>query len=230
MKKKTFYTEAAYLCGLGLIALGVALMEKADFGVSMVVAPAYVLYRYVNPLWPPFTFGMAEYCFQAVLLGIMALALRRFRPAWLFSFLTAVIYGFILDGCMALAAPLPAAAWWQRGLLYAGGMLLSAAGVAMMFRTYLSPEVYELFVKTVSGHFGIGISRFKTGYDCVSCVLAVALSFLCFGFGHFVGVRWGTAVCALINGWLIGRCSALYDRLWDFKDRFAGRAFFLGRD
>ena len=25
MKKKTFYTEAAYLCGLGLIALGVAL-------------------------------------------------------------------------------------------------------------------------------------------------------------------------------------------------------------
>ena len=41
MQKKTLiYSEAAYLIGLVVLAFGVALMEAADFGVSMVVAPA----------------------------------------------------------------------------------------------------------------------------------------------------------------------------------------------
>ena len=42
--KKTFYTELAYALGLVFIALGAALMEKANFGVSMIVAPAYLIY------------------------------------------------------------------------------------------------------------------------------------------------------------------------------------------
>lgn len=45
MMKKTFYTEWAYVAGLLLIAAGVVLMEKADFGMSMIVAPAYLLHR-----------------------------------------------------------------------------------------------------------------------------------------------------------------------------------------
>ena len=66
MKKPRFYTELSYILGLSVLALGVAFMEKADFGVSMVVAPAYVLYRAISPTLPFFTFGMAEYCFQAL--------------------------------------------------------------------------------------------------------------------------------------------------------------------
>ena len=69
-------------------------MEKADFGVSMVVAPAYLLYRWLSPAWSFVTFGMAEYCLQAVLLLAMCLLLRRFRVSYLFSFVTAVVYGY----------------------------------------------------------------------------------------------------------------------------------------
>ena len=43
--KKTFYCEAAYAIGLACLALSTALMATADFGVSMVVAPAYILHR-----------------------------------------------------------------------------------------------------------------------------------------------------------------------------------------
>ena len=43
--KRTFSTELAYVFGIVFVARGVVLMEKADFGVSMVVAPAYLLYR-----------------------------------------------------------------------------------------------------------------------------------------------------------------------------------------
>ena len=118
--KRKFSTELAYVFGIVLVALGVVLMEKADFGVSMVVAPAYLLYRWLSPMWSFVTFGMAEYCLQAVL--------------------------------------------------------------------------------------------------------------LVFGLWHFEGVKWGTIVCALINGWIIGRFSAFYEKHWSFYDRFSWRRFFEGEN
>ena len=224
--KRRFSTELAYVMGITLVAFGTALMEKANFGVSMVVAPAYVLYRWLSPTCRFVTFGMAAYSFQALLLIAMMLLIRRFRFSYLFSFVTAVIYGFVLDGFIRLCVPLPNGTIWLRLAYYTTGMLLSAAGVSAMFHTYIAPEVYELFVKEVSAHFHVDINEFKTAYDCASCLLAVVLSFLFFGFGHFVGVRWGTAVCALLNGWLIGRFSALYEKHWTFYDRFSWRKLF----
>ena len=41
---KTFSTELVYVFGIVFVAWGVVLMEKADFGVSLVVAPAHLLY------------------------------------------------------------------------------------------------------------------------------------------------------------------------------------------
>ncbi len=225
--KRKFSTETAYILGIVFIALGVVLMEKADFGVSMVVAPAYLLYRWLSPTWGFVTFGMAEYCLQAVLLLAMALVLRRFRVSYLFSFVTAVVYGFVLDGFMLLAAMLSAELMWQRGGCYLLGMLFCSAGVSAMFHTYISPEVYELFVKEVSARFGVKISRFKTAYDCSSCLFGVIMSFFIFGLWHFEGVKWGTILCALINGWIIGRFSAFYEKHWTFYDRFPWRKYFM---
>ena len=224
--KRKFSTELAYVFGIVFVAFGVVLMEKADFGVSMVVAPAYLLYRWLSPVWRFVTFGMAEYCLQAVLLLIMVLIIRRFRMSYLFSFVTAVIYGFVLDGFMALGAMLPVDMFWQRIIYYTLGMLFCAAGVSAMFHTYISPEVYELFVKEVSAHFHININKFKTFYDCTSCLIGVLLSFMVFGIWHFEGVKLGTVFCALINGWIIGRFSAFYEKHWSFYDRFNWRKYF----
>lgn len=164
--KKKFSTELAYVLGIVLVAWGVVLMEKADFGVSMVVAPAYLLYRWLSPAWHFFTFGMAEYCLQAVLLLAMSLLLRRFRISYLFSFVTAVVYGVVLDALMFLGAMLPSGGLALRGIYYAAGMLFCAAGVSAMFHTYISPEVYELFVKEVSAHFGVDIAESRPAAPC----------------------------------------------------------------
>ena len=224
--KKRFSSELAYVLGIVFVAMGVVFMEKADFGVSMVVAPAYLLYRWLSPTWSFVTFGMAEYCLQAVLLLVMALVIRRFRVSYLFSFITAVVYGFVLDGFMSLGAMFPVDFLWQRAIYYVVGMLFSSAGVSAMFHTYISPEVYELFVKEVSAHFHVNINKFKTAYDCTSCLIGIIMSFLIFGFGRFVGVNWGTIVCALINGTIIGFFSAFYEKHWTFYDRFPWRSFF----
>ncbi len=225
-KKPIFYAEAAYLLGLLALALGVAAMEAADFGVSMVVAPAYLIYRKLSLTLPFFTFGMAEYCLQAVLLAVTMLLLRRFRLSWFLTFATAVFYGFLLDGCMALIAPIPHNTLVLRLAFYVVGVLLCSVGVSLVFHTYLPPEAYELFVKLVSQKFGVNINVFKTGYDIISMLVGVALSFCFFGFGTFVGVKLGTLACALINGFLIGRFSKLFERFFMFRDALPWRRFF----
>jgi len=225
-EKKTFYTELAYIVGLVLLALGASLMEKADFGVSMIVAPAYLLYLKISEIWPFFTFGMAEYLMQFVLLLLMFLVLRRVRLSYFFSFITALAYGIILDSFMLLCGCMGELSLGGRSACYIIGMVFSSLGVAFIFHTYIAPEVYELFVKEVSAKWNLPLTKCKTVYDCISCVFAVALSFLFFGFGHFEGVKWGTIVCALLNGAMIGVMSSVIEKLWDFKDGMKFRKFF----
>ena len=224
--KRTFYTELAYVFGLLFVAFGVAFMEKSDFGVSMVVAPAYLLHLKISETYSFFTFGMAEYTLQAVLLIIMMIILRKFRLSYLFSFVTAFIYGMILDLCMMIIAGIPTDNMAMRLFLYVLGMWLCAIGISLFFHTYIAPEVYELFVKEVSAKCNVEIHRFKTGYDICSCLIGVILSFCFFGLWVFRGVKWGTIFCALINGTMIGLCSKFFDRFFEFKDGLKLRKFF----
>lgn len=226
MKKKTFYTEASYVIGLVVLAFSSALIEAADFGVSMVVAPAYLLHLKISQFLPFFSFGMAEYAFQAILLILMIIILRKFKITYLFSFVTVVLYGLALDGSIALLSFVPNEHIAARILLFVLGLVGCSASVSLFFHTYISPEVYELFVKEISAKFGIKISKLKTIYDCSSCVLAVVMSFVFFGFGHFEGVKLGTVICALLNGFLIGEFSKFYEKHFDFKDKFKLRKYF----
>lgn len=225
-QKKIFYAEAAYVLGELLLALGTALMTKADFGISMVVAPAYLLHLKVSQFWPVFSFGMSEYVFQAFLLVLLCAVTRQFKRGYLFSFITAVFYGLMLDGAIALFSLLPDGGIAGRAVYYLVGMALSSAGVAFMFHTYISQAAYELFVKEVAEKYGLPIHRFKLAYDCVSCLIGVALSFAFFGFGRFEGVKLGTVLCALINGPLIGFISGRLEQSLDFRDGLPLRGVF----
>ncbi len=219
MRKKVFPTELAYVFAILILALGTALMEAADFGVSMVVAPAYLLHLKISRFLPFFTFGMAEYSLQALLLFFTAMISRRFKLAYLFSFVTAVIYGFTLDASMLAVALIPSSSIVVRIIFYITGMVLCSAGVSLFFHTYISPEAYELFVKETSARLRMDIHKFKTLYDCGSCLLSVLLSFSFFGLWHFEGIKLGTVICALVNGFLISRCTRFFEHFWIFEDK-----------
>ena len=224
--KRTFYTEAAYAIGIAALALGTALMEKADYGMSMVVAPAYLVYLKMSEYLSWFTFGMAEYSFQALLILILAIVMHGFKRKYLFSFITAFIYGNLLDVMMKAVSLIPGSGIGERCACYCTGLVICAVGVSLLFNTYIPPEAYELFVKEISSAFGFDISRTKTVYDCCSCLVAVALSFLFIGFGRFEGVKLGTVLCALVNGHLIEWCSRWFCRRFDFVDALGARSCF----
>lgn len=228
MKKRTFYTELAYVFGIISLVIGVTMMERADFGMSMVVAPAYVLHRYISTLpgmgW--FTFGVAEYTLQLTLVLVLMLVVRKFRISYFFSFVTAVIYGYLLDLVMWLTPVIASENIALRIVFFILGELFCTVGVSLVLHTYIPPEAYELFVAEVSKHFNKQTGRVKWAYDIVSCLTAVALSFIFFGFGVFVGVKWGTVLCAVINGPIISAMIKWENKVFEFKDGLKWRRFF----
>ena len=224
--KKTWYSELAYIFGIIILAVGTAFMERADFGMSMVVAPAYLLHLKISSVVPAYTFGMSEYVFQAALIAALSIIMQRFKKSYLFSFITAVIYGLTLDLAITAIAPLPIDGLPCRGVSFLAGLCLCATGVAFLFHTYLSPEAYELFVKEVSAKTGRNINKVKTLYDWCSCLAAIIMSFAFFGFGRFEGIGAGTIICALLNGWLIGRIGSFLEDKFDFKDMLPYRKLF----
>lgn len=227
MKKKTvFPSELAYLLGIILIALGNSILEKADLGMSMVVAPAYLVHLKLSPALPFVSFGMACYAVEGVLLIILAFIMRRVKLSYFLSFLTAVIYGFVLDGFVALLSPVVADSLASKIILFALGVPTVTLGVAFMFHTYLAPEAYDLFVKELCERFKFNTGKCKTVYDLCSLGVSVILSFLFFGFGVFRAIGVGTIICALINGTLIGLYSHFMDKRFIFKDKLKLRKYF----
>lgn len=225
--KRKFSSELAYVLGIVTLALGCASMGKADFGFSMVVAPAFILSQVLSGFSDFFTFGTTEYIFQAFLLLLMVIVIRKFKISYLFSFVTAVIYGYTLDGINYLVnLAVPEVTMIARFVFYIVGMVTCSVGVAFMIRTYISAEVYELIVKEVPERFGLDLTKFKTAYDLVSCLVGVVMSFAFFGMWNFVGVSWGTFVCALVNGFLIGKFSGWIDKNLDLTDTLPLRKYF----
>lgn len=194
----------------------------------MVVAPAYLLHLKLSAFLPWFSFGLAEYAFQGAVLLILMVLMKKGKLSYLLSFVTTVLYGLALDASMLLTAILPTDTLLSRLLTYIPGVLLCAAGISLLFRTYLPPEAYELFVKELSGKLNKSVPAIKTAYDCGSLLLAVILSYAFFG--KMMGIGPGTVVCALANGILIRLFTGIFDRFFRFRDRSSLRNYFEERE
>ncbi len=219
-KKLCVSSELTYILAIVLLALAVAILTSANFGISMIVAPAYLLSLKIGVV----TFGQAEYIIQAIVFVILCIVLKKFRPVYLMSFATCLVYGAVLDlwRLLPLFDPSVTApgsmALWLRVVMFVTGVLLTSFSVALFFKTYLYPQVYDFFVKAVSLRYGIKLSVFKTAVDLSLLLLSTVMT-LCF-FKKFVGLNWGTLVMALINGTIIGFFSNLLDRFFEFKPLF----------
>lgn len=208
--------ELAYMLGIILCALGVCFSAKSGFGVSMVVAPAYVLHCKLSPLFPFITFGVAEYLLQGTLIVLLCLAVRRVRFKYLLSFGTAVLYGVVLDGWRLLFGEAVYTELWHRCLSCAFGAIVTAFAIALLLRTYLPQQGYELVVKELSERYGRTLGKVKWIYDISSLVLAVCMMLLFFGKFSFEMIGVGTLLLTVINTPLITLCGKILDRYFKF--------------
>lgn len=224
------YSEAAYLLALLLLSLSVALLTAADFGVSMIVAPAYILSKKLGFL----TFGQSEYVIQGLLFLVFCVCMRKVRGVYFVSFVTGLIYGGVLDAWRALVplfnesiTPVGSMPMGVRLLMFAVGVPLCSLSIAMFFHVYLYPQVYDFFVKGVSARYHLDRTRFKRLFDGSFFLLSCGMTLLFFR--SFVGVGWGTVVMTLVNGVIIGWFDRLLTRWVRFVPLFpkAAAAFDL---
>ena len=225
MKKRNLSGEMAYALSIVIMSLSVAAVAAADFGVSMIVAPAYILSLKI----PALTFGQCEYIVQGLLFVAFCLLMGRAKPLYFTSFLTCLLYGAALDLWRALIPALNPAvtppgsmAMPIRILYFAAGTVVTALAVAFCFKTYLYPQVYDFFVKGVSQHFRLNRTTFKSAFDGACLAVSVLMTLLLFG--GFRGIGLGTLITTCVNGPLIGFFDRWLDRHFTFEPRFPALA------
>ena len=232
MKKIQKSSELLWLFGIIFVALGVAICSKADLGVSMIAAPAFIVYEAIAPLWSGFSVGMTEYIIQGLLLIILCIVICRFNWRYLLGFAVAVIYGYTLNFFLWLLGSAPFDAIWLRWVMLIVGDIVTAFGVACFFRTYMPLQIYELFVSELSSRFSININRAKCAFDISLLAISVILSLVLFGdagsfdwstigYSSFHSLGLGTLVTTAINSPIIALMGKLIDKAFDPAPRFA---------
>ena len=73
-------------------------------------------------------------------------------------------------------------------------------------------------VRDLPPHFGWNRGRFKLALDVAACLFSLILSFAVFGLGQFVGIGWGTIVCAMVNGAMIEAVCKWMEKTWSFEN------------
>ena len=212
MKKIKIYSEVVYLIAQFGLTLAVAILAAANFGMSMMVAPAYIISEKIGI----FSLGEWAYIVQGFLFIAFCIAMKKVKLIYFVSFITCVIYGYILD-MWRVVIPLlnpevtaPGSMnMWQRIVLFAVGELLTSFTVMLFFKSYIYPQVCDFFIKGLVEKYKFNQVKFKFIYDMSYLAISVILSLVLFR--RFVGIYWGTIVIALVTSPLIGVFSKWYD-------------------
>ena len=223
MKKTTFYTELAFFAGIALLAFGTALTAYGNIGISMVVAPAFILHLYLSQFLPWFSFGVAEYILQAIVLLVLVLVLGKGKWMYLLSFCVTILYGFALDASMMVTALLPENMYLQIAA-YIVGAVICCSALALLFSSYFPPEAYELFSKELAAKFHKPVHKVVNVYNLCSLLLSVILSFALFGGIKGIGID--TVVCAFAYGFIINFFQKTYEKHFCFEDKLPWRKYF----
>lgn len=226
MKKISKSSELLWLFGIIFVALGVALCSKANLGVSMIAAPAFVVYEAISSLWSGFSVGMTEYIIQGLILVILCFVVRRFNWRYLLAFAVAVIYGYTLNLFLFILSDVSFDSVWLRWVMLIVGDVITASGVACFFRTYMPLQVYELFVAEISLRFKIDINKVKWSFDVSLLFISIILAFALFGdagifdwssiaYSSFHSIGLGTIVTTAVNSPVIALMSKLIGKIFD---------------
>ena len=231
VKKIKKANELLWLFGIVFIALGVSTCSKADLGVSMIAAPAFVVQEAVARFFPQLTVGVTEYIIQGLMLIVLCIAIKRFNWRYLLGFGVAVLYGYTLDFFLFLMGGITLNGVWMRYVLLLIGDVCTAFGVACFFHTYMPLQVYELFVAEIARVFNFDINKTKRFFDLSLLGVSILLAFTLFGdtktfdwntiwYSSYHSIGIGTLITTAINSPIIKYMGKLIDKTFDETPRF----------
>jgi len=240
LKKIPKTAELMWVLGIFLVALGVTMSKKADLGVSMIAAPTFIVYEAIKPLWTSVSVGTVEYLVQGAILLIMCVVVQRVNWRYLLAFAVAVIYGYVMDMWMLVFKNVVISEAYLKWIMLIAGDVMTAAGVACFFRTYMPLQVHELFVSELSDRYSLKINKVKLVFDLSFLVLSVVLALSIFRdvktfewkniattSYHSLGL--GTIVTTFINAPIIALIGRGLDKIFDYTPLFPKLEKFISR-
>jgi uncharacterized membrane protein YczE len=241
MKQIKKSSELLWLFGIVFVALGVAICDKANLGVSMIAAPAFIISEALSPISSFFSVGASEYLIQGLLLLILCIIVRKFNLKFILAFAVAIIYGYTLDLFILIFEGVEVSAVWARWLFLILGDVVTGFGVACFFRTYLPLQVYELFVAEMARFFKISVNKIKCAFDVSLLVISIVLVLVIFGdvgsfdftaitYTSFHSIGLGTIVTTLINSPIISTMGRIIDKFFESTPLFPKAKDFLSHD
>ena len=213
------------MLGLIFVALGTAICEKANLGISMIAAPAFIIHEAISKVTDVLSVGVVEYFVQFFILLLTCAICKKFDWRYVFSFLTAIIYGLFLNMWMAIFEGVTFNELWLRWIMFFVGNTCVCIGVALFFRTYMPHEAYELIITEIHKTYKFKPTNVKWIYDISSLVVSLILALSLFGdvktfeWGkiyeqsfHFIGL--GTIIAAFISAPIINLFGKLFEKIF----------------
>lgn len=196
---RPFYIHGFWGLCLGVTgsALGTVLMRHSDFGLSSFYSVSLALYK-TSGIW---TMGTWNTVFQAGLILLLILLLRRFRMSYLLSFAVVECSSVLIDLLHILSGSWPVTIPF-RLLCFAAGLVILCFGISLLASCKLPVMPMNLFVREIAEDRNWPFSRFKFCFDIGCLVFSAAVSW--FGAGQLYGVGWGTLFSTFCTGPLVG--------------------------
>lgn len=216
MKKINKIGELSWFVGNILCAIGNCLVSKSAFGLSAIIAPAFIMNRKIGFL----TVGVCEYIIQGVLLALCCIIIGKFKGKFIATICNILFYGACFDMINLLFSGIVASTILSRIIVTTVGTLVTSFGVALMLRTYIPPAAYEIFVREVAEAKGINLNRMKLAFDASLLVITVVMMFALLG-GFYIDILGPlTVIAAFMNSILIGFFGKIIDKYCDFSPAF----------
>ncbi|MGI6031672.1 MAG: DUF6198 family protein [Eubacteriales bacterium] len=210
--KRIFPGELAMVLGLILNSFGLSLMIKSDWGTSPISSLPLVL----SQLFPFITLGTFTYIVQTLVILLLILSTRIFKPGYLVSVALAVAFGYMVDFSTFVLSFFP------NGLLldafyFALSMIMMSAGIGLLVRCRVPVLPFDTFTRDFSAHFSLSVKRVKTCFDLTCLILSLLLAAVGLHTVWGIGIGVGTIISSLFTGLLVGAVCRYYGQLFHFE-------------
>ena len=199
----------AFVCGLFLMAMGVAFSIVSLLGTTPISSISYSLALITN-----IDIGITTFLFNASLIVIQFIILRsKFHKKRLLQFINCVLFGYFTDVALHIVSFIPFdASLWMCGLFLVISIFLTAFGIFVYMPANIAPLPGEGCVEAIAITTGWRFSSIKIAFDATMVVLSLVMCGL-FYTNILGAVNIGTFISSFFVGFTLRQINNLYEYL-----------------
>ena len=199
----------AFVCGLFLMAMGVAFSIVSLLGTTPISSISYSLALITN-----IDIGITTFLFNASLIVIQFIILRsKFHKKRLLQFINCVLFGYFTDVALHIVSFIPFdASFWMCALFLVISIFLTAFGIFVYMPANIAPLPGEGCVEAIAITTGWRFSSIKIAFDATMVIISLILCGL-FYTNILGAVNIGTFISSFFVGFTLRQINNLYEYL-----------------